>query len=182
MKKCAGTRKIWFIIPVILFTIGIAGSVILGLEAYKLRTRPKMYFTLPSETNIEVTEIGTKEIYYEYTMAYQIKENIIFYFRNLETGEVAKSYVPTMNSTYSIGGTNGILVAQVDLPQTGNYLVSSNYAKDQTELKFWVGNGFSKTIIFTLLAVFLGIFSVLGGIMSIIIILIVTKHLQSKKT
>ena len=182
MKKCIRAKKIWFIIPVILFTIGIIGSVTFGLKAYKLGTRPKAYFTLPSETNIEITETGTKEIYYEYTMAYQIKENIIFYFRNIETGEVVESYVPTVNSTYFVGGTNGVLVAQVDLSQAGNYLVSSNYDKDNTELQFWVGNGFSKSIAFTLLAVFIGIFGVLGGIISTIIILIVTKYLQSQKT
>ena len=73
MKKCIRAKKIWFIIPVILFTIGIIGSVTFGLKAYKLGTRPKAYFTLPSETNIEITETGTKEIYYEYTMAKIVK-------------------------------------------------------------------------------------------------------------
>ena len=182
MKKCIRAKKIWFIIPIILFTIGIIGSVTFGLKAYKLGTRPKAYFTLPSETNIEITETGTKEIYYEYTMAYQIKENIIFYFRNIETGEVVESYIPTMNATYFIGSKNGVLVAQVDLSQAGNYLVSSNYDKDNTELLFWVGNGLAESIVFTLLAVFVGIFGFLGGIISIVIILIVTKYLQSQKT
>ena len=80
-----------------------------------------------------------------------------------------------------MGAKNGRLVAQVDLSRAGKYLVSSNYDKDNTELQFWVGDGFSKSIIFTLLAVFVGIFGILGGIMSIILILIVTMHLKYKK-
>ncbi len=173
MKKCVWPKKNWFIIPVLLFTIGIIGSLILSLATHKYVTQPRVYFTLPNELNIEVTEIGTKEIYYEYTTASQIKENIIFYFRNVETGKVAESYIPTRGSNYSAGVVNGVLVAQVDLSQAGNYLVSSNYDKDKPELQFFIEKSFLEL---GLLALFIQRFGIFGGIISLI--LIVAKYLK----
>ena len=39
---------------------------------------------------------------------------------NVETNEIAKSYIPTMNSVYSTDAAKRLLVTQVDLSRAGN--------------------------------------------------------------
>jgi hypothetical protein len=173
--------KIWFIVPLVFFVVGLPSAVFLGLKAYNVANQPKTYILLPSETYITVQEVGVHSIYYEYMMSYQINEDIIFYFKNIETGDVAKSYPGSINSSYHIGGRNGELVAQVLLPQVGEYLVTSSYAKAEPILKFLVGkNVISMPILFGVFAILIGVFSLFAGFGSLAIILIMRSSARKK--
>jgi hypothetical protein len=181
MLQILRPTKIWFFMPLIFLVLGLPTSVFLGLKAYNVANQPKTYITLPGGEYITIQKEGVTAIYYEYTMAYLLNEDIVFYFKNIETGDVIESYLGNMSASYQIGGINGKLVAQVKFPQAGEYFVTSSYTKAEPILKFLVGkNVLLISIFLTVFAIIIGASSLFAGFGSLAIILTMRSSARKK--
>ena len=153
MQKKVFSKK-WFFLPAVLLALGI-GLMVFYFTFQNSVKEIKPNLTLPGEAVLVLKE-GQQSIYYEYVMAYSITEEILFSFENLATGEVIESMPPSAEVHHSIGGRKGDLVAEVVLPETGDYRVSGSYKNEDVPLSFLVGKDLTFEMMFPVLVMIVG--------------------------
>ena len=181
MKKGITINKNWFIVSLLISILALTAAIFSGVSLWCAWTQPRDYIVAPGNTEIYFDKAGTINIYYEYTIASQLNEAVTFYFSSVETGHVVESRAAWINETYSFGRTKGILVAKVDLPQPGSYLISSSYTKEEQQLQFMVGRNFVLGIVLlTFVAIFGSIGCYFGFGISIIFFVIVRENAKNQ--
>lgn len=160
--------KGWFVLPIVLMVAGIFCAIFFGIAAARALDSGTVQMTLPGEATLQVDRPGLTPIFYEYRYNPQLYDNITFSFRHHESGETIRSYTVNYSSSYHYGNRSGVQIAVVDLPYAGVYTVTSDY-QSGPELQIAFGNHILSFALYLMLAIWLGIFGIFGGIILLII-------------
>lgn len=174
MEKKRASSKLWVLPPL----MAVLAGVLLAIYAFhslfsgQLGGEERQYLNLPGQTVYTAEKAGKVSIYYEYAMSYQLREDILFVFEHRESGQLVTSQVPSYSSNYSVGGRNGVLVAQVQLPQEGEYLVTAQHSDSLPPLRFAMGKGLVSGILKMVLYSLVSTILIIVGVVFFIVMLV----------
>lgn len=149
------------VIAVALIAVGLVG-LLSGLGGNQ---------SLENGKEILIDEAGNYEICYEYNFAYDLNADIQFAFAD-EAGNISYSDFPSYSSTYTVGGTSGVVIGVVPL-EPGAYTVQYDQGHD---LDFILRKGSFSGTFAGIFGLAIGIVLLVFAIIALIILLLVRSH------